>query len=38
MQNKNRWTDRENKLVVTKGRERRGQIKGMGLRNTNYYA
>ena len=34
MQNWNRLTDRENKLVVTKGEE--GQIRGMGLRGTNY--
>ena len=39
MQNRYRLTDIENKLVVTVGgREgREGQIRGIGLRDTNYY-
>ena len=39
MQNRNRLTDKENKLVVTKGEResRERQIRGMGLRDTNYY-
>ena len=38
VQNTNRLTDIENKLVVTKGeRKGEGQIRGMGLTDTNYY-
>ena len=37
MQNRNRLTDIECKLVVTKGgRGGEGQIRGMGIRDTNY--
>ena len=38
-QNRNRLTDTENKLMVTKGEreEREGIIKNMGLTDTNYY-
>ena len=36
MQNRDKLTDTENKLVVTK-REREGQVRGMGLRDTGYY-
>ena len=36
MQNGNRITDVENKLVVTKGRKGERQIRGMGLADTNY--
>ena len=38
LQNRNRLTDIENKPVVTKKeREEKRQIRGMGLRDTNYY-
>ena len=39
MQNRNRLTDTENKLVVTKGEREGGEghVRGMGLRDTNYY-
>ena len=39
MQKRNRLTDIENKLVVTKGERevREGQIRGMRLTDTNYY-
>ena len=37
-QNRNRLTDTENKLVVSQKREKgEGQIRDMGLRDTNYY-
>ena len=39
MQNRNRLIDIENILVVTKGEREKGegQIRGMELRDTNYY-
>ena len=39
MQNRNRLTDTENKLVVTKGEKEWGkeQIRATGLKDTNYY-
>ena len=38
MQNRNRLTDIENKLVLTtREREVGGQVRGMGLTDTNYY-
>ena len=41
MQNRNRLTDTENKLAVTKGEREggrgKGKIKDMGLTDTNYY-
>ena len=38
IQNRNRLTDRENKLMVTKGeRWREGQIRSLGLTDTQYY-
>ena len=38
MQNRNKLTDIENKLVVTKGKREVGrQTMGMGLTHTNYY-
>ena len=33
-----RLTDIENKLVVTAGEREVGQVRGMGLKDTNYYA
>ena len=40
MQKRNRLTDREHKLVVIKGEKEdgEGQIRSMGLRDTNNYA
>ena len=39
MQNRSRFRDKENKLVVTKEEREggEGQIRGMGLIDTNYY-
>ena len=38
MQNRNRLTATRNKLVVTNGETKvKGQIRDMGLRDTNYY-
>ena len=37
MQNRNRLTDIENKLIVTKAGGREGHVKHTGLTNSNYY-
>lgn len=37
MQNRKRPTDTEDKSVVTKGERGEGEIRDMGLTNTNYY-
>ena len=36
-QNRNRFTDIENKLVVTSGEKEKGRAKGMCLSSTNCY-